>query len=221
MPNRLRTNIQRIREYTQEHKELSGAHHFLYDLHLGERVASTDFVVMGINPGETPYDWKVAPKPTEETSEYDFHAKHGRSPNSLRWLNNIKYFLSTTNVVMTECFFWSSRNGRDFQKRYGKLQNSPHLSICTELNKELISAYSPRAIVFTGISHAKWIARLYGLQHVHSITENKHKLIEHYDDGAHPWIFTKHWSGSFGFSTSQRQKTKAYLASAGRKASFL
>src|SRR5262249_48305597 len=133
-----------------------------------------------------------------------------------RWLANLEFFLGTTNVVLTYCFFWSARNGMEFQKRYGALswlRNSSHLKFCAILNRELINRYQPKAVIFTGVSHAELVANCYNLQHVNSVSITNNRLIEHYSDGKHPWIFTKHWSGSFGFSKEQRKRTRSYIAS--------
>ena len=146
MPGRIRANIQKIREYTQQHKELREAHHFLYGLPLNESYSHIDFVVMGVNPDETPRDWKIESTPTEVTSEHDFRAKHGSGSSRRRWQRNVNYFLGTTNVVLTECFFWSSRNVKEFHKRYGTLGKSPHLQFCTSLNKQLIAAHLRRQL---------------------------------------------------------------------------
>jgi hypothetical protein len=186
---RLQANIQSIREYALQYKELTEARQFLYNTRLADDNSDVAFVLMVVNPRENSY-------------------------GSRKLFGDSKFFLDTTSVAMTACFFWSSRNVNDFRSRYGPLTRSPHVQFCTRLNKELISTYGPKAVIFTGISHAKWIANIYELQLVRSITENKVRLIEHYSDGKRPWIFTKHWSGSFGFSNSQRERTKSYIASA-------
>ena len=49
---RLDVAIQKIRDYTKNHKELCAAHHFLFDLPLDKEAGKPGVVMMGINPGE-------------------------------------------------------------------------------------------------------------------------------------------------------------------------
>src|SRR5262245_5031821 len=117
----LRSNIEAIRAYTHRHSELLLAHHFLYDLRLAAPSDKVDFVVMGINPGEPPWIWSKGLAPTEETSEHDYHAAMGYDRKSSKWYKDVNFFCGTTNVVQAECFFWSSRNVKQLEERFGPL----------------------------------------------------------------------------------------------------
>ena len=200
----IRANIKELRAYTARHEELKAAHHFLYDLRFPKR-GSPDFVVMGINPGETAHDWNTAPEPTEETSLYDFHEEAGDGRSAIRWSRAAEYFLSGADYVLAELFFWSSYDGRQFEERFGPLHKSKHLDFCTRMNRDLIEAYSPKAVVLPGLGSAPICRKLYGLSLVDAIADEKGRLVEHHTDGVRPWIFTKHWTGSYGFSTAQRE----------------
>jgi hypothetical protein len=39
------------------------------------------------------------------------------------------------------------------------------------------------------------------------------RLVEVYWDGIRPWLFTKHWTGSYGFSAEQREAVRATIQS--------
>jgi hypothetical protein len=216
MGNIIKQNIRKIREYTALHRELWAAHHFLYDSRINRECATIEFIVMGINPGETDEIWEKAPKkgdmPLEETSDFDFHDEYGRDDSGKQWFKKIELFLRTTNVSLTECFFWSSSDMNQFRTRYGKLSASRHLPFCVELNRQLIALHNPRAIVFPGISYSARVSKLYSLAHVQSLSQHAQRLVEHYHDGDRPWFFTKHWSGAFGFSNEQRCAIRDYIS---------
>ena len=208
----LTANIEELADYTERHAELRAAHHFLYDLRCPADGAPR-FVVMGINPGETASDWEMAPTPTEETSRYDFHVAKGCGRSAIRWSKAARFYLDDADYVLAELFFWSSRDGVQFRQRFGALGKSKHLPLCTRMNKTLIEAYVPRAVVVPGIGSARLCQPLYGLKHVASLTSAKGRLVEHYHDGRRPWIFTKHWTGSFGLSNEQRTEIQRYIRS--------
>lgn len=197
--------IKSIEKRTEAFAELNAAHHFLFDAHLKKGSSEVDFVVMGINPGETPFDLRNSPEKTQETSDFDFHDSDGRSRSSSRWAKLAKEILQTDSVVLTELFFWSSKDSAQFKERYGDLRSSPHTSFCKELNIKLIQHYKPKAVIFTGLSVHKIVAEMYKLEFVQTHrAENSHRLIEQYSLQDRPWIFTKHWTASFGFSKLQR-----------------
>lgn len=210
---RLNSNIETIRRYTKEHPELREAHHFLYDLPLNESVGPCELVVMGINPGETQVDRDACPGPTEETSKYDFHehSPSGRSKGSKRWRNLTVEFTGGRSVVFTELFFWSSRNNAELVKRFGSLWYSRHLQFCIDKNKDLIDVYQPKAVIFVGLSNSKKAAHAFGLQSVETHDVDGTRVVEHYRDENRSWLFTKHWTGSRGFSRPQRDAIKTYL----------
>lgn len=210
---RLLRNIERLAAYTAEHAELRAAHHFLYDLRFPKE-GSPQFVVMGVNPGETDQDWQIAPEPTEETSRYDFHDEVGPGRSAIRWSKAARYFLDEADYVLAEIFFWSSYDGRIFRERFGPMEKSPHLAICAEMNRDLIDIYQPRAVVLPGLTYARLVQRLFGLTHEQSIDLSGVRVAECYSDGVRPWVFTKHWTAAFGFSKAQREKARDTIRTA-------
>lgn len=204
MSNRLIANIERVAAYTAQHPELLAAHHFLYDLR-HPRNGKPDIVVMGVNPGETAYDWKIAPEPTEESSRFDFHSEQGGGRSAIRWTKAARYFLDDADYVLAELFFWSSYDSRVFTERFGPLAKSKHLPFCVEMNKDLIDAYQPKAVILPGLTHLPLVRDLYGLTAIDQIADGPTRVAEHYTDGQRPWVFTKHWTASFGFSKRQRE----------------
>jgi hypothetical protein len=210
---RLDSNIDAIRRYSAKHAELRKAHHFLYDLPLNADAGPPELVVMGINPGETPRDRCACPGPTEETSKRDFHeaSPMDRSPQSKRWRTLTADFTGGRSVVFTELFFWSSKNYAELLERHKPLWNSAHLKFCIDMNRDLIEAYQPKAVIFVGLSNSGRVARAFGLSHVKTHRPSGTRLVEHFQDERRPWLFTNHWTGSRGFSEPQRKAIVHYL----------
>lgn len=213
MFDQMAVNIERIAARTAEHPELRAAHHFLYDLRHPKH-GKPEFVVMGVNPGETAYDWTIAPEPTEETSRYDFHMDRGGGRSAIRWSKAASYFLDGSDYVLTELFFWSSYDGRTFRERFGPLAKSEHLSFCVEMNRHLIEAYAPRAVVLPGLTHMPLVKDAYGLTHLETLSDEVTRVVEVLSDGQRPWVFTKHWTAAFGFSKSQRELARGAIRAA-------
>lgn len=211
--DRLQSNIERIAAYTAEHAELAAAHHFLYDLR-HPPAGEPGFVVMGVNPGETDYDWKIAPTPTEETSRYDFHMSDGGGRSAIRWTKAAQFFLDRADYVLAELFFWSSYDSRVFRERYGPLQRSPHLIFCRDMNRDLIDAYQPKAVVLPGLTHSRLVGGLYALSQIEVVTMGSTRVAEVWTDGVRPWLFTKHWTAAFGFSMAQRELARDVIRNA-------
>lgn len=117
---RLDVAIQKIRDYTMNHKELCTAHRFLFDLPLDKEDGKPEVVMMGINPGETEWDRQAYPGPTDETWSHDFHEKSafGRSQGSNHWRRNAAFFANGKRVVFTELFFWSSNDKTDCENQF-------------------------------------------------------------------------------------------------------
>lgn len=147
--------IERISAYTAKFPELRSAHHFLYDLRYPS-ASTPKYVVMGINPGETQHDWRLSPTPTEETSRYDFHKREREGGSVPRWVREAHFYLDGAPYVQSEIFFWSSLDQKEFALRYGRLDRSPHLEFCRDLNVELIDAYDPIAVVIPGLVAATY-----------------------------------------------------------------
>ena len=152
-------NIIKIRARTREFAELQQSYHFLYDLPLSKTAWPPKYVVMGTNPGEPRGTReKYAGDATEETSSYDFHVertkdwKRPERRESLHWSNRARKYLETDAIVFSEFFFWSSLNeGTAFEERFGcPLGKSQHLGFCTEMNKDLVNHYQPKAVVIAG-----------------------------------------------------------------------
>lgn len=213
MSDRLTANIEKVAAYTAQHAELMAAHHFLYDLRQPPN-GTPRFVVMGVNPGETPYDWQIAPQPTEETSRFDFHVAHGRGRNAIRWSKAAKYFLDDSDYVLAELFFWSSHDSRVFTERFGRMATSKHLPFCVAMNRDLIEHYQPDAVVLPGLTHLQLVRELYELAPVSIANHETTRVAEHYTDGKRPWVFTKHWTAAFGFSRAQRELAREAVRAA-------
>ena len=210
---KLQANIERIAAYTAEHPELRRAHHWLYDLR-SPPDGKPEFVIMGINPGETERDWKLSPEPTEETSRHDFHHRAEKAGSALRWATLASYYLDGADHVLAEIFLWSSRDMKEFTERFGPLAASPHLPFCREMNMDVIATYQPKAVILPGLGSAKHCASLYGLRHRESIQEGGARVAEAYTDGQRPWLFTKHWTGSFGLSAAQKERIRTAIREA-------
>lgn len=95
-----------------------------------------------------------------------------------------------------------------FRERFGPITRSPHLEFCREMNLAVIEAYQPKAVILPGIATDKLCANLYGLRRVETVYEGATRVVEVYSDGRRPWLFTKHWTGSFGLTKSQREKIR-------------
>jgi hypothetical protein len=220
---KLDTTIENIRKRTLDVRfpELRLSHHFVFDLPLGVPVKNSgelEFIVMGFNPGETPNDWSTWNKNTEETRQFDFREELNlpRGRSSARWRKLTNFFTRGKRAVFTEMFFWSSNNENELKLRFGNIWNSPqnHLKFCTDQNLILIETYNPKSIVFPGLTHHEKVANLYSLKYIKTINEKNSRLVEHYQDkNGRPWFFTKHWTGSFGFSIEQRDFIENYIHS--------
>lgn len=209
--------LHEIRDYTQQHPELRAAHHFVYDLPLGGVRQKPSFIVMGINPGETDHCWDSYPGPTEQSWAFDYEesGKLGPSRGGRKWRDTARFFTNGLPVVLAELFFWSSSNSAQFEDRFGSLWQSKHLPFCIEKIKLLIDCYKPEAVIFPGVTFSENIAGEFNLDYIAGQRDqnNGDRLVEHYIDAItqRPWFFTKHWSGSFGFSNSQKCEIKRYI----------
>lgn len=210
----LTAEIEAIRDYTARHRELAACHHFCFDFRLGN-FERADWLVMGMNPGETKDDRDTAPGPAEESSLVDY--RDGEDSRSrARWFGTCRKVLASDRVTLSELCFWSSPNITALIARIGRLKRSPHLVFCRDLNQRLISFHQPKAVVLPGLGLMRLTADLYGLTHRNSKPDSRgRRLIEHYERDGVPWVFTKHWSGSFGFSDADREEIRTYLAQLG------
>jgi hypothetical protein len=201
---RIRRNIERIEAYTREKPELIQSHHFLYDLRM-PRCGNAEFMVMGINPGESPRYCANFPGPTEETSRFDWIEAAGFSRACIPWSDRACFYLDGAHYVMTELFLWSSRNVNRLKERLGEpLRKSRHLPFCHEMNLALIDAHRPRAIIVVGLGAEPLCRDLYGLQRVRRVCHDNVRVAEQYrDDAGRPWLITKHWTNGWGLTTGQ------------------
>jgi hypothetical protein len=202
-----------IRAYTEGHPELRAAHHFCYDFPLDKTAQKPEVLVMGINPGEIEDDRRSYPGPTEQTWNFDFQEEGtlGKSQGGNSWRKTASFFADNRPVVFTEFFLWSSSDSTQFKQRSGPLWKSPHRSFCISMNKRLIQEYRPKAVIFVGLGDSRKVADAFGLCHVHTVNIGHFRLVEHYQDKYCPWFFTKHWSGAYGFSNTQKRYIKEYI----------
>ena len=141
----------------------------------------------------------ICPGGTEETSEYDFHDVDGNGRASVRWTRLCEALLGTTEVLLMEVFFWSSRDQVEFKERFGPLEASPHPEFCTRMNRLLLEHYSPQAVICPGLGTIPVAEAQYGLTHCDEppVRNNAgHRLVETRSDGQRLWVFTKHWTGA-------------------------
>ena len=208
----LTEQVQCIRSYTAAHPELAACHHFCFDFRLGA-FTRAEFVVLGLNPGETDDDRAAAPAPAEESSLVDY--RDGRDSKSrARWFDTCRRIVGSDRISLTELCFWSSPTIGALEARIGPLARSPHLRFCQALNDELIDFHQPQAVVLPGLGLHKLVQSLYALEHVRSVPGRQGRsFIEHYERGGRPWVFTRHWSGSFGFSNEDKDGIGRYLRS--------
>lgn len=189
--NILHAEEREIEAYTSLHPELSTAHHFVFnEIHpCGENPL---FVIMGINPGES------AQGPVD-----------GKTP----WTKRINEYVGGRAFVMTELFFWSSKNLTQFRERFGILEESPHLDFCIRLNKRLIDVHKPRAVVCPGLGLISLCKTRFDLTHAETGRRRDGARVYEVFKGEHgiPWIFTKHWTGARGFTNEDKLLIKTAI----------
>jgi hypothetical protein len=178
-----------------------------------------EYVVFGLNPGEQDKNWEEYKGPTKETIEFDWlDTLPQRTSSSKRWRKSVAYFCGERPAVTNDFFFWSTRNtGKLFEQRFGyRFLESPHFDFCRHLNLRMVDGLVLKAIVAPGLTHTNHFASLYGLEFREMVrAANGHRLIELYERKNVPWVFTKHWSGSFGFGHDQRASIRSYIAALG------
>ena len=204
----LTAELAEIAAYTARHRELQQAHHWLYDLKcpVGE---FPEVAIVGLNPGEWYRDWEICSHQTEETSRFDFHEAYGAGRESIPWTKQCQYFVGGRPFVQTELFFWSSTDSKQLEQRYGRLRASPHLSFCRDLNRRLFDAYNVKAVICAGINNDALCHGPYELGPLReTLSVQGVRVAKLYHDGQRPWLFTKHWTGAFGFSRAQRDRVK-------------
>lgn len=207
----LSAEIKEIEAYTAKHASLQQAHHWLFDLK-SPPDSIPEVALVGINPGEWPGDWEICPHPTEETSRFDFHDAYGNGRAAIPWTQLCNRYLGNRPFVQTELFFWSSSNLKQLEERYGRLRHSPHLGFCRDMNQRLFDAYDVKAVVSPGINNDEICSSLYGLGPLQQeVRVQDVRIAKLYHDGRRPWVFTKHWTGAFGFTRAQKDGVKSVL----------
>ena len=221
MSSNLSNTLHKIREYTKQHLELSKSHHFLFNCPINKNHEYADVIVIGLNPGESQTDLSFITKDiTEETNEFDFQDKIGRSKASIKWYKTCEQMLPNSKIFLSEFFFWSSKDIKEsFLEKFGySFKQSPHFEFCRECNKELIDFHKPKLIVAPGASFATFFSKIYEMQHIKTIKSDgfrngkkiTQQIIQHYEWNGIPFIFTKHWSGA-RISNAEKEKIIQYL----------
>ena len=125
----LSETLTKIRNYTRENLELKKCHHFLFNLPLDKTSIKADVLVIGLNPGEGPFDWdyvNTPNTPTEETHEFDFHEELGKGRASIRWSQLCKEYLPDSKIFQSE---FGSKNHRHFFHEVVQLESRDKLPI--------------------------------------------------------------------------------------------
>jgi len=216
-------NLEKIRAFTQENPELLKSHHFLFNCPLNKEFDKAEALVIGINPGESYDDWNFQDNlPTEESNEFDFHEEMGHERTEMRWSRLCKEYLGSNKIVLSEFFFWSSRQvgedtnkGESFNERFGyKFKKCPHFYFCKEQNIDLIHFHKPKIIIAPGTSYADFFAKIYKLDHIKTLKcesdKRNRKTIIHYEFMNIPFLFTPHWSSGY-VSTVEKSFIQDYI----------
>jgi hypothetical protein len=185
-------------------------HHLSFDFRLGS-FERADCIVMGMNPGETADDRSFEGFGLEESSEHDYRAGKD-SPSRHRWFETCRRMTGSSRISLSELVFWSSPTFGDFARKVGPTALDRHLKFCWVMNEALVGYHQPKAVILPGLGLIGRAKGLYELEFVSSTADDRgRRLIEHYQRDGVPWIFTKHWSGSFGFSNSDREAIRKYI----------
>jgi hypothetical protein len=180
-----------IIDYTSRFPELKGAHHFVFN-EVRPPGTKPAYVIMGINPGES------------------------QRPETA-WTNIISDYVDKSPFVMTELFFWSSRNLTHFREKFGILQESPHLNFCVEKNKRLIRFYRPKAVICSGLGLISICQENFDLRYLRTGRRDDgtrtYELFK--DENGITWIFTKHWTGARGYTKEDKRLIKEVIGREG------
>ena len=193
MSNELQAEAEELKAYAAQHPELGAAKHHVFD-EIRPKGAKPEFVVMGINPGES------------------------NRPEG-GWTKRICEYTEDRPFVMTELFFWSSKDRSDLERRYGPIET--HLPFCIGLNKRLIAHYRPKAVLCPGLGMIRLCVGANRFSLTHERTERRSppngsaridRVYEVYrgKDGI-PWFFTRHWTGARGFPNAYKELIKEAL----------
>ncbi len=228
-------SLDSIKRYTKDNEDFKKCHHFLFNAIYKRKErekqnnlnAKADVIVMSINPAETKKDLKYkGSTPTENSHVYDFHShlsEENISQSAKKWETKTEIFCELIfgkNINESAFFFWSSANkGKKFTETFGYKWKSKecfkHFDFCKKRNIELIKYHKPKIVIAPGIGDAKYFSSMYEMKHIDTLRDEHkktHRLIEEYEFHGIPFIFTKHWTGAFGFSNAQVEQVTNYLS---------
>ena len=189
IPETISRNLQEIRAYREQHRELQESHHFLYAVpwkHERDYARiKYDVLVISMHPGESCDDKKLCPAPAEESMESDFHEAFGKGREKICWVRDCREYLGFEMPVLeTAFFFWSSRGTKKFKKwfgyGYGTHAHLQRWKWCKKMNLALIDAIKPKLIVAMGMTCAREkLIPIYGLHKNSSdmLIHNKNYLL--------------------------------------------
>ncbi|MBG0803985.1 hypothetical protein IYW40_21210 [Methylocystis sp. H4A] len=222
---RIQQALEAIRTFPDKHPSLMKSHHFLFDLPIDNNVTGCEYILMGINPGETDADWTRAPRgageiyPTEASSSYDFRVarKIEKNRSAKNWDTRSRKVLGTSDIFYTELFFWSSPNRGKLEAQFGRLKDLKKnvLLFCKEQNEVMFKERHPKAIVVSGLRDLGLVSDLYGLSPLDDgrldLNSGDARLLIAKTDGTRPWFFLPHLSGSFGFSGERMSMIREHM----------
>jgi hypothetical protein len=212
--------FEEIVNYSKTNSSLWKCHHFLFDkpVFSQEVVTPIDYLVMGINPGETEscrvtYPKQPNSKPLEDSSRTNLNHLVNEF-SAIRWRNKCKDILGIeSNVVLSELFFWSTPNVKILKEIFTDEELKIHFDFCKSINIRYITYRNPRIIVFTGITMEKLVSELYDLKQSEVFpvpdSSGQGRLMTFWNYNGKPWIFTKHWSA--GISRRNKHKIASHL----------
>lgn len=206
--------LEQVREHDRISTELHSSHHFTFCLPYGQRSSSSNVLLMGFNPGETAHDWKKTKGDRAEESFLNNFNDKDQSASSKKWYSNIDFYLPNSEVLLTEFIFWSSNNIPALENRIGKINaTNQHVQFCIQINKALIAAYEPKAIIFTGLSHVNLISENFNLSNKREVISKSGTRIAIEAEGdKQKWLFCRHWTGSFGFTKADKFELKKHIS---------
>jgi hypothetical protein len=216
--------LTQVREFTVRNARLCKSHHFVFDLPQFPDTNSCDYVVMGLNPGESSEETQQASNGTvsitarEQTSEHPLDSRATKTRSAKGWETRVKNFLDTSEVYATQLFFWSSSDLKHLEERYGNLRSRENMAVmafCADMNRVLFLRRKPKAVILTGSDYDDIAKTLYALKLVETTKYRTAKNLEfslvHMHDGERPWFVVPHLSGAWGFTNEIRREMSSYI----------
>ena len=206
--------IEQVRKKWEEYKELQKCHHFVYDYQL--RDGNKKILFMGVNPGEDDKDWYDFPNgQCEESMHYDFRKGKSLPPNSKKWFKTINEMIPNNfGIMLSELFFWSSKNLVKLSERVPNWKNGPIMEFCVKANNWLINERNIKMIIVTEVSNIKLFSKLYNLKFIEKFfdSNNNRRLVEKFvsKDGK-IWLFTLHLTSTRGFTANMKLNIKRII----------